>query len=162
MVICDARLLGFLELAWRTSSSASLVGSSPFVARAIKAGSFLPKLIKQSCFCGQDTTPKKKLSSPQTISYTTSTISKFNSSTISSTTKRSWNSSRLYSGMTSFKSGLHLVFLALVFAILSTDVSAKTRRSSEQANDQPQGDVTNALNYLAELDKYYSNVARPR
>merc|ERR1711997_756728 len=37
--------------------------------------------------------------------------------------------------------------------------SAKPTAQAEGGN-QP-GEMTNALNYLAELDKYYSNVARP-
>jgi len=51
-----------------------------------------------------------------------------------------------------------LLALAVLVMTLS-QTSAKPTAQAEGGN-QP-GEMTNALNYLAELDKYYSNVARP-
>lgn len=64
--------------------------------------------------------------------------------------------------MTSLKNSLQLVLLglAIVVTIWTSEVAAHP--ASQDGNGGEPGEMTNALNYLAELDKYYSNVARPR
>ena len=52
-----------------------------------------------------------------------------------------------------------ILALAVVMTLWTSGASAKPTAQAE--SNQP-GEMTNALNYLAELDKYYSNVARPR
>lgn len=54
---------------------------------------------------------------------------------------------------------IQLLVLAVLFTLWTSEASAKP--ASQDEAGQP-GEMTNALNYLAELDKYYSNVARPR
>merc|ERR1712203_852601 len=53
---------------------------------------------------------------------------------------------------------LRWIFLALTIVLIFSKTSAKPAASAE--GGQP-GEINSALNYLAELDKYYSNVARP-
>merc|ERR1719464_1441772 len=54
---------------------------------------------------------------------------------------------------------LRWILLALAIVLTFSETSAKPTASAE--GGQP-GEINSALNYLAELDKYYSNVARPR
>ena len=63
--------------------------------------------------------------------------------------------------MSSLNIMLRWTLLALAVLVMAlSQTSAKPTAQAEGGN-QP-GEMTNALNYLAELDKYYSNVARPR
>ena len=63
------------------------------------------------------------------------------------------------------RSSFHLVLATLIVTVLiAGKASAREipgREIRQDAGDRP-GEMTNALNYLAELDKYYSNAARPR
>merc|ERR1711997_829331 len=59
----------------------------------------------------------------------------------------------------SMNSMLRWILLALAIVLTFSETSAKPTASAE--GGQP-GEINSALNYLAELDKYYSNVARPR
>ena len=63
------------------------------------------------------------------------------------------------------KSVFQLFLATLLVSVLTTGkASARDipgREIRQDAGDRP-GDMSNALNYLAELDKYYSNAARPR
>merc|ERR1712088_1173843 len=62
--------------------------------------------------------------------------------------------------MSSLNIMVRWTLLALAVLVLTlSQTSAKPTAQAEGGN-QP-GEMTNALNYLAELDKYYSNVARP-
>merc|ERR1712083_540566 len=61
--------------------------------------------------------------------------------------------------MSSMNSMLRWILLALAIVLTLSETSAKPAASAE--GGQP-GEINSALNYLAELDKYYSNVARPR
>merc|ERR1712241_633193 len=61
--------------------------------------------------------------------------------------------------MSPMNSMLRWILLALAIVLTLSETSAKPAASAE--GGQP-GEINSALNYLAELDKYYSNVARPR
>jgi hypothetical protein len=56
---------------------------------------------------------------------------------------------------------MQLVYLTLAIVLTCWASEARARPSGAQEGDRP-GEVTNALKYLEELDKYYSQVARPR
>merc|ERR1712029_515706 len=61
--------------------------------------------------------------------------------------------------MSSMTAMLRWTLLALALVLTLSEISAKPAAQAERSEP---GEMTNALNYLAELDKYYSNVARPR
>ena len=62
------------------------------------------------------------------------------------------------------KSIFQLFLATLLVTLLATKVcNARDIPDREIRQDAKEpGEMTNALNYLAELDKYYSNAARPR
>ena len=63
------------------------------------------------------------------------------------------------------KSAFQLFLATLLVTLLIATKVCNARdipdREIRQDAKEP-GEMTNALNYLAELDKYYSNAARPR
>ena len=63
------------------------------------------------------------------------------------------------------KSAFQLFLATLLVTLLATKVCNARDipdREIRQDGAKEPGEMTNALNYLAELDKYYSNAARPR
>merc|ERR1712008_420089 len=56
--------------------------------------------------------------------------------------------------------GVRWTLLALAVLVMTLSQTSAKPAAQAEAGNQP-GEMTNALNYLAELDKYYSNVARP-
>ena len=57
---------------------------------------------------------------------------------------------------------LQLVFVAAVVVATFSEVSGAPPIREIRAKDGSEPGMTNALKYLEELDKYYSQVARPR
>ena len=68
--------------------------------------------------------------------------------------------------MNSVKTTFQMALLAVAVIMTFCTSDVRARPSGQEAGSaqqsQPQGEMNQALNYLAELDKYYSNVARPR
>lgn len=54
-----------------------------------------------------------------------------------------------------------LVFLTMAIILSLWAFGSEARPSGQEEGERP-GEMTNALKYLEELDKYYSQVARPR
>jgi len=62
--------------------------------------------------------------------------------------------------MSSLSIMVRWTLLALAVLVMTLSQASAKPSAQAEAGNQP-GEMTNALNYLAELDKYYSNVARP-
>lgn len=54
-----------------------------------------------------------------------------------------------------------MVFFTLAIILSIWALETEARPSGQEEGERP-GEMTNALKYLEELDKYYSQVARPR